>query len=54
MPVYEYKCLKCKKEFSTVESITEHGTRRVSCPGCGSTAVEQIYRNFFAKTSKKS
>jgi len=54
MPTYEYRCENCRKEFSRVETISQHGKKRPKCPKCGSAKVMQVFRPFFAKTSKKS
>jgi len=54
MAEYDYRCLKCKKRFSIIESITEHESRTHRCPSCKSTRVQQIPTAFAAKTSKKS
>jgi putative FmdB family regulatory protein len=54
MPTYEYRCGKCKKRFSRVEHISQHGGKRPKCPKCGSTKVEQTFSAFYAKTAKKS
>lgn len=54
MPTYEYRCEKCGKRFSVVESISRHGRKRPACPKCKSVKVEQQFSPFFAKTAKKS
>ena len=54
MPTYTYRCAKCRKQFSKVETLSAHGRRRPSCPKCGSKQVTQVFGAFFAKTSKKS
>jgi len=54
MPTYEFRCRKCKKEFSVVMKISEHGTKKIECPACGSSSVAQQFTSFFAVTSKKS
>ena len=54
MPVYEYRCGKCRRKFERTERITEHGSKRTRCPKCKSTQVSQVLGTFFAKTSKKS
>jgi putative FmdB family regulatory protein len=54
MPSYDYQCLKCKKSFTLTMAITEHGTKKVRCPSCKSTRVQQRLSTFFAQTSKKS
>ena len=54
MPIYEYRCTKCRKRFSYEQSIKEHGKRRPACPKCKSRAVEPMFSTFFAKTGRKS
>jgi putative FmdB family regulatory protein len=54
MPIYEYRCTKCRKRFSQQQGIAEHGHKRPTCPKCKSRAVEQVYSPFFAKTIRKS
>jgi len=53
MPIYEYRCTKCRKRFSVEQSISEH-KRRPACPKCKSRAVEPMFSTFFAKTGRKS
>ena len=54
MPVYEYVCKDCHKEFEQVLTLTEHDAEKIVCPKCGSKNVEQEAAGFFAVTSKKS
>ena len=54
MPIYEYRCTKCRKRFSQQQAIEEHERRRPACPKCKSRAVEQVFSPFFAKTVRKS
>ncbi len=53
MPIYDYVCLTCKKEFEKVLTLTEHD-QPVTCPHCGSKQVEQEPRAFYAVTASKS
>lgn len=53
MPVYEYKCHKCDRNFEVSRSMTET-EGNVKCPSCGSTQIDRVYTSVFAKTSKKS
>ena len=53
MPVYDYMCRKCKKEFEQVLTLKEH-EQPVTCPHCGSADVEQEATKFYAVTSSKS
>jgi putative FmdB family regulatory protein len=54
MPVYDYKCVDCKKKFTLTLTVSEHDKVKVKCPKCGSKKVEQQMASFFAVTSKKS
>jgi putative FmdB family regulatory protein len=54
MPTYDYLCKKCRKKFSLFLSIRTHEEKKVRCPKCKSTQVEQQLNSFFAVTSKKS
>jgi putative FmdB family regulatory protein len=53
MPVYDYLCTDCHKEFEKVLTLDQH-EKQVTCPHCGSKNVEQEAKAFFAVTSKKS
>jgi putative FmdB family regulatory protein len=54
MPIYEYRCTKCRTRFSRQQGIEQHGRKRPACPKCKSHAVEQVFSAFFAKTVRKS
>jgi putative FmdB family regulatory protein len=54
MPTYDYVCRKCRKKFSLIMSVTVHDKKKVRCPKCKSTQVEQQLNTFFAVTSRKS
>ena len=54
MPQYEFFCNACKKTFSRILNIAEHGKEKITCPQCGSKNVEQRWSAFSAITSKKS
>ena len=54
MPTYDYACQECGHAFQRIERISEHGTEIVHCPECKSERVEQVFRNVFVKTSRKS
>ena len=54
MPVYEYTCNNCKKDFSRVLTLKEYEAGSVECPHCKSKNVEQRPATFYAVTSKKS
>ncbi len=54
MPIYEFRCTKCRKRFTLSMSISQHGRRHPTCPKCGSRDVAALFSPFFAKTIRKS
>lgn len=54
MPVYEFECKKCGKAFEAALSVSEREKKKVKCPSCNSSSVNQLLSAFFANTSKKS
>jgi putative FmdB family regulatory protein len=54
MPVYEYVCEACQKEFEKFLTLSEHDREKIVCPVCGSDKVHQMAADFTAITSKKS
>jgi putative FmdB family regulatory protein len=57
MPIYEFLCQQCGKDFTLALSIAEAERKRtegVQCSGCGSANVVQQISHFQTKTSKKS
>lgn len=43
MPIYEYCCLKCKKEF---EELILNKEEEIKCPACGSKELERRFSTF--------
>jgi putative FmdB family regulatory protein len=41
MPVYQYRCLNCKKRFEIFMSYQEYGHKNVNCPHCQSDQVQR-------------
>jgi putative FmdB family regulatory protein len=57
MPMYEFGCQQCGKDFTLALSIAEAERKRkegFQCPECGSSNVVQQISHFQVKTSKKS
>ena len=54
MPIYEYQCEGCGKDFTVIMRISEHDQLEVRCEYCQSTNVRQKFSSFNVKTSKKS
>ena len=41
MPIYQYRCLNCKKRFEVFLSYTEYGEKNVHCPHCASDNIQR-------------
>ena len=41
MPIYQYRCLNCKKRFEVALSYNEYGIKVVLCPHCASDQVQR-------------
>lgn len=41
MPVYEYRCLDCRKRFSVFLTYAEYGVKPVACTHCGSQNIQR-------------
>jgi putative FmdB family regulatory protein len=54
MPTYEFRCKKCKKEFTAILSLREYEKGKISCPKCKGKQVQQMVSHFMTKTSRKS
>lgn len=54
MPLYEYTCNDCHKDFSRVMTLREYERGELECPNCKSKNLEQKPATFYAVTSKKS
>lgn len=49
MPIYEYICLDCKKEYEILRSFNEAETP-VDCEKCGSENVKRKLSVFYAQS----
>ncbi len=45
MPIYEYTCKDCKKEFARLQKIGADSSG-IRCPACGSENVERKVSTF--------
>lgn len=47
MPIYEYRCEECSKEFEEVVSLTATSTSKYTlrCPNCNSATVKKIIKS---------
>lgn len=41
MPIYQYRCLNCKKRFEVFLSYKEYGDKSVRCTHCNSEKVQR-------------
>lgn len=54
MPIYEYVCLDCKKEFTETKPISKYDPKKARCPKCKSRNVERRPSSVSVETSRKS
>ncbi|HJS57099.1 MAG TPA: FmdB family zinc ribbon protein [Vicinamibacteria bacterium] len=54
MPVYEFTCLSCGKEFYLVLSLRSYERKEYACPDCGSRQLERNTSSCEVVTSRKS
>jgi putative FmdB family regulatory protein len=45
MPIYEYKCKKCNKEFEKLQKFSDLPVKK--CPECGGKAIRLISHSSF-------
>jgi len=54
MPLYEFRCLDCKKTFTLPLTLSEFEKRKYKCPRCQSKKLEEQFTSVNVVTSKKS
>ena len=58
MPIYEYKCQRCRQTSSFFEKMSEVGQERLffwkrkKCSYCGSRKLERVYSAFAARKTE--
>ncbi|TAK07604.1 MAG: zinc ribbon domain-containing protein [Candidatus Manganitrophaceae bacterium] len=50
MPIYEYTCQDCKKQFSLLQSISSR-PEETACPYCGERKSRRLFSTFASKTN---
>jgi putative FmdB family regulatory protein len=45
VPIYEYKCLKCRNEFESMQKFSDSPVKK--CPSCGGGVKRLISRSSF-------
>ena len=53
MPLYEYQCEKCEKDFTLLQSASVNKAETV-CSHCGSQGVRAKFSTFAANTSNST
>ena len=54
MPLYEFHCHQCEKDFTQVLSVHDYEQKSYACPGCKSKDVERVFSSVGVITSRKS
>jgi putative FmdB family regulatory protein len=54
MPLYEFQCTKCGKEFTLALSLKDYEKKKAACPRCKGRTLERVYESVGVITSKKS
>ena len=54
MPIYEFQCQKCGKEFSLALSVKQYEKKDFACPACQAREVEVLVTSTNVITSRKS
>ncbi|MDH7481534.1 MAG: zinc ribbon domain-containing protein [Armatimonadota bacterium] len=51
MPVFDYRCLDCRKRFSLLVGVVAKGPQ-LRCPNCGSVKIKKLISRFSALRSE--
>lgn len=54
MPLYDFRCADCQKEFAVAMPVAEYEHGSFACPDCHGRNVERVYQHVEVVTSKKS
>ena len=50
MPIYEYKCQSCHKEFELLSGVTS-AAEKLECPHCRSSEIDKLFSTFGFRSS---
>lgn len=53
MPIYEYRCKQCKKEFSKL-FLNQREVKKARCKYCGSSDLERLVSSFAVHQTEAS
>lgn len=54
MPVYDYRCRECSKQFGIYQTYDEYGEVAVECPHCGSDDLRRLIQAVRISRSEES
>jgi putative FmdB family regulatory protein len=54
MPLYEFHCPHCQKDFTQALTLHDYEQKAYACPDCKSKDLERVFENVGVITSKKS
>lgn len=54
VPIYEFECQKCGKEFDLVLTVKQYEEKQYACPACKAREVEHLITSTNVITSRKS
>ena len=49
MPIYEFRCKKCKTQFEEIRPVGDDG-KKLACPECGTKRPEKLFSSFAASS----
>ncbi len=54
MPLFDYRCESCAREFEVLIRPASHGDPAPSCPACGSDKLERLLSTFALSSREKT
>ncbi len=54
MAKYEFNCTDCGADFALELAMSERADAKITCPACGGTHADQVYRAVHINTRKAS
>jgi putative FmdB family regulatory protein len=54
MPMYDFHCENCQRDFTLKLSFAEYEKGNFKCPFCQSDKVRRVISRVFVRTSRKS
>lgn len=51
MPIFEFDCLKCEKQFERLMGVGANNDGKPVCPACGSNDVKKRFSKFGVRST---